>query len=149
MALASNLANFSGWNAVAKVLLDGRNPLVRSSCTTGHVDEAARHAGNAHAHQAAKETFVESVPGLLGDLGFPFDPAVPPSRHVCGVEMVLRERLAGLRPFDDCFRELHARCPRLIHARPGEHVRAARALADPRKAIAHEHGFAASAGFLE
>ena len=46
-------------------------------------------------------------------------------------------------------RELRAGGPRLVDARTGEDVGAARAFADAREAVAAEHRLAAAAGFLQ
>ena len=110
----------------------------------------SRESGQRHAdHARARARRWNPLRAFSGLLGLALQRACAASRNVGGVEVLLREGLVRAQQLHHCVGQLHAGGPRLVHAGVGEHIGAARALADARESIAGQERLAVLARLLQ
>src|ERR1039457_7543607 len=86
---------------------------------------------------------MEAVAGLFGDASFRLHPARAAARHIALFQVGFGEGLARAAQLLHGFGKLDAGGPGFVHARTGEDVGAAGALADARVSIASQKRLAA------
>ena len=115
---------------------DGRNLLGRGRNVGTQREAATGESGERHAREAADESLVKTVAGVLRLARAAFDRAGAAALFVGFGEVLLGKRQAGAEDVEDGFGQLHAGGPGLVDAGAGEHVGRAGALADAGIAVA-------------
>ena len=115
----------------------------------GKIEPTSGQTGQAHAGQALEETLLETVARPGGLPAFLVHPAVSPSLHIGPLQILPGEGSVFPQKLDHALGQLRSGGPGLVHARAGQHVGAAGALADARVPVPGQKGFAELAGLLE